>query len=95
MPFSRKEEVETIKRALWITAPLGIALLLLTILVWPLCLGHLFKQHVLAQAKGPGDLSRPQLYLHNVSPYLHQASGFVIPPDLPRQYSGAILLFDG
>jgi len=95
MALARGEASETTKRALWIAVPLGITLLLLTVIGWPLWLEHLFNQQILAQAKGPGDLSRPQLYLHNVSPYVHQDSGLVIPPDIPTKYSGGIPNFEG
>lgn len=94
MPLSRKGEVEIIKRALWVIVPFTITLILLVALVWPLWLEHTFYQRLLAQAKGPEDLSRPRLYLYDVSSYVHKASGSHISFDLPSQCAGVVLCFD-
>lgn len=94
MPLSKKEDIETIKRAFWGIIPLALTLLVLVAVVWPLWLDHTFYQRLLAQAKGPGDLSKPRLYLYDASSYVHKASGSLISFNLQSQCAGVVLCFD-
>jgi hypothetical protein len=94
MPLSRKGNDETIKRALWGIIPLAITIFVLVAVVWPLWLDHTFYQRLLAQAKGPEDLSRPRLYLYHASSYVHKASGSLISFNLQSQCAGVVPCFD-